>query len=212
MEPKLMGRRERNKMLKRERIVTSARALFRLHGYEVTTTREIAEAADVAAGTLFSYARDKRDIILMILNDELEAALLDAPVRDKEEPADVRLAQVFQPSYEFFARERIISLAGLREIATIGHPQADDSSEVERLHKRRERTRLYVAEILKATFDDNAEARSDRWLTHALDIIMSIQSSNVRLWLHGDAPTAKHGLERLREQFLMLIEGLRPRT
>lgn len=47
----------------RQRIVEAARALFRQHGFEAATTRQIARAAGIATGTLFNYFPNKEDIL-----------------------------------------------------------------------------------------------------------------------------------------------------
>src|SRR4051812_33649121 len=61
--PPRLGRREQSKVDKRARIQRAAWDLFTTVGYEETTTREVAERADVAVGTLFLYAEDKRDLL-----------------------------------------------------------------------------------------------------------------------------------------------------
>ena len=65
--------RERNRREKLQRITEAARALFVEKGFDETTTREIARHADVALGTLFLYATDKRDLLFLICTSELEA-------------------------------------------------------------------------------------------------------------------------------------------
>ncbi len=50
--PQTEGRRERNKREKVARITAAARTLFHIKGYTETTTQEVAEAADIGAGTL----------------------------------------------------------------------------------------------------------------------------------------------------------------
>jgi len=57
-----IGVRERNKAERRRRIKEAALAAFTEKGYDRATTREIAKLAGVAQGTLFLYARDKRDL------------------------------------------------------------------------------------------------------------------------------------------------------
>jgi AcrR family transcriptional regulator len=66
-----LGRREQNKVEKRGRIIAAARALFTHKGFEATTTQEIAEAASVAAGTVFTYARTKEDLLILVFHDEM---------------------------------------------------------------------------------------------------------------------------------------------
>ena len=68
-----LGRRERGKIEKRRRICEATREVFRRKGYEAATTREIADLADVAIGTLFAYASDKRELLMMVINDDREA-------------------------------------------------------------------------------------------------------------------------------------------
>lgn len=65
------GRRERNKLEKRDRIARAAATLFRQHGYARTTTQQVASAADVADGTVFRYAATKPELLLMVLNEQL---------------------------------------------------------------------------------------------------------------------------------------------
>ncbi|WP_256735273.1 helix-turn-helix domain-containing protein, partial [Variovorax sp. dw_954] len=68
-----VGLRARSKVDKRRRIMEAARAVFIEHGYDAATTREIAQRAEVSTGTVFVYARDKRDLLLQVVNDELDA-------------------------------------------------------------------------------------------------------------------------------------------
>jgi AcrR family transcriptional regulator len=66
-----LSRREQNKQEKRGRIIAAARALFTHKGFEATTTQEIAEAAGVAAGTVFTYAKTKDDLLILVFHDEM---------------------------------------------------------------------------------------------------------------------------------------------
>lgn len=69
------GRRERNKQQKLERIVEAARELFALRGVDEVTTQEIADRADIGTGTLFLYARNKGELLLLVQNSSYEHAL-----------------------------------------------------------------------------------------------------------------------------------------
>jgi AcrR family transcriptional regulator len=66
-----LGRRERNKLDKMARIKRAARTLFAKKGFEATTTREIAESADVGAGTLFLYFKTKEEILVLLFREEM---------------------------------------------------------------------------------------------------------------------------------------------
>jgi AcrR family transcriptional regulator len=57
------SRRERKKEKTRQRLLEAGWQLFRDHGYDDTTVAEIAEAADVAKGTLFNYFANKESLL-----------------------------------------------------------------------------------------------------------------------------------------------------
>jgi AcrR family transcriptional regulator len=65
------GRREQNKQDKRGRITAAARALFTHKGFDATTTQEIADAAGVGSGTIFTYAKTKEDLLILVFHDEM---------------------------------------------------------------------------------------------------------------------------------------------
>ncbi|KQO81566.1 MULTISPECIES: TetR/AcrR family transcriptional regulator [unclassified Frigoribacterium] len=80
------GRRERNKQAKLERITRAASDLFSRHGVDEVTTQQIAEAADVGAGTLFLYARTKGELLLLAQNANY-ARSLDEGIRASQSAA-----------------------------------------------------------------------------------------------------------------------------
>src|SRR3954451_23562544 len=70
-----LGRRERNKQQKLERIIEAAGQLFAQRGVDDVTTQEIAEKADIGAGTLFLYAKTKGELLLLVQNSTYAEAL-----------------------------------------------------------------------------------------------------------------------------------------
>ena len=73
--PQPVGRRERNKQDKLERITAAARELFTEHGVDDVTTQQIAEKADIGTGTLFLYAKTKGELLLLVQNSGYVDAL-----------------------------------------------------------------------------------------------------------------------------------------
>ena len=71
----VLGRRERNKQQKLERITAAAAELFAEHGIDDVTTQQIAERADVGTGTLFLYAKTKGELLLLVQNAHYAVAL-----------------------------------------------------------------------------------------------------------------------------------------
>ena len=64
-----VGRRERNIQQKLERITAAARELFAQRGVDEVTAQEIADKADIGAGTLFLYAKNKGELLLQVDDD-----------------------------------------------------------------------------------------------------------------------------------------------
>src|SRR3972149_6280826 len=66
------GLRTRNKLEKLRRIKEAAQNLFVAKGFDDTAMREIAVRAGVGLGTIFLYAKDKRDLLFLPINEPLE--------------------------------------------------------------------------------------------------------------------------------------------
>ena len=64
----------KTKQQTRRRIFESARKLFSDKGFGKTTTRDIAEAARIATGTMFNYFPTKEALAMSIINEALEDA------------------------------------------------------------------------------------------------------------------------------------------
>jgi AcrR family transcriptional regulator len=71
-----VGRRERNKQQKLDRITAAASELLADHGIEDVTTQQIADKADIGTGTLFLYAKTKGELLLLVQNAHYAEALL----------------------------------------------------------------------------------------------------------------------------------------
>ncbi|WOQ15606.1 TetR/AcrR family transcriptional regulator [Raineyella sp. W15-4] len=84
--PEPLGRRERNKQAKLERITAVASALFAEHGVDEVTTQQIADAADIGTGTLFLYAKTKGELLLLVQNAHYATALERGCAAAAEEP------------------------------------------------------------------------------------------------------------------------------
>jgi TetR/AcrR family fatty acid metabolism transcriptional regulator len=86
--PPLHSRRQRRIERRRQEIIAAAAQIFAEKGYANTTTKELAEAADMAEGTLYNYFEGKRGILLAILNEmsrPIDALLQDARVLQSRE-------------------------------------------------------------------------------------------------------------------------------
>jgi AcrR family transcriptional regulator len=116
-----LGRREQNKLEKRGRIIAAARALFTHKGFEATTSQEIADAAGVGSGTVFTYAKTKDDLLIMVFHDEMmevvERAFLAA--RRSEGLLDQAVA-FFETFVAHHERDLPLAHALMRQLGYVG--------------------------------------------------------------------------------------------
>lgn len=111
------SRRERSKQEKLERIEAAARRLFAERGFEATTTRDIAEEAGIATGTLFVYFPEKLDLLVHIYRCDIERvteAELDA--LEPGVPLDEACARVFEALYDFYRADTRLARTFVKEL------------------------------------------------------------------------------------------------
>jgi AcrR family transcriptional regulator len=204
-EPSL---RERNKAERRRRVLEAARAVFREHGYENATTREIAARAGVAVGTVFVYARDKRDLLMTIVNDDLEA-VTDASFANLsgDEPFIEKLLALFEPRYHYWVRDPELSTFALHETASARVKEVP--SETERFYSRRHRMLERIAAIVVEEQRAGRLGTPDDPETIAL-FLMGTYLAHARFWLSDPDPQVPDGIARLRRQLELALNGLHP--
>lgn len=124
------GRRERNKRDKRNRIVAAARTLFRTQGYEDTTTLQIAQAAGIASGTLFLYAKSKEDLLVLVFNNEM-LELVDQAYAALGEHDGVleQVLGLFGRFIDYHDRDVAIARALIRELTFLSNPERAEEVE-----------------------------------------------------------------------------------
>jgi AcrR family transcriptional regulator len=199
------GRRELNKQDKLRRITNAARKLFIANGYDEVSTRQIAAKAGVALGTLFLYAADKRDLLFLVVNDELDnVASKAAAVVRSDLPLIENLIAAFRPLYEFFGKRPKLSRLTLREMMFY------ESG----LHaKRFIRIRYKLIELCKemvAIAQARNEIRSGNLYPKSGEVIFYVYQIELRKWLAATRrPNVEIGLDELQEALQVVIAGLK---
>jgi len=205
VEPSL---RERNKAERRRRVLEAARAVFKEFGYENATTREIATRAGVAVGTVFVYARDKRDLLMTIVNDDLEAVTETSFANlDGDQPFLEKLIALFEPRYRYWVRDPEISTFALHETAAAR--VKDVPSETDRFYRRRGRMLERIAEMVEVEQRAGRLGTPDDPPTIAL-FLMGTYLAHARFWLSERDPQVAEGIARLRRQLELAMQGLKP--
>lgn len=91
----MTGRRKRRIARRKKEILDAAARIFAQKGYANATTKEIAEAADIAEGTLYNYYGGKRELLLAVAHQTqvaVEAMFEDAArrrIRDRQDIVDL---------------------------------------------------------------------------------------------------------------------------
>lgn len=125
------------------RIVDAAVQLADKGGFEAVRLRDVADASEVALGTLYKYFHSKEDILLFALTEEverLEAAMTEHPPTGGSPLA--RVTQFFERATRALTRRPQFARAVLRSLAC---GSSDTLVRVSRFHSRM--TRLIVASL-----------------------------------------------------------------
>jgi AcrR family transcriptional regulator len=206
--PPRAGLRERSKIDKRRRILEAAREVFIEHGYDAATTREIAARADVSIGTVFVYAKDKRDLLLQIVNDDLEAinargqAVLDRPGSVLE-----RLLAYFKLRYRYWASEPRLARPALRETADFLHQGESRGEEAQRFYSRRPLMLGQIEQLVRSA-QESGEVAPDVRADLVASLVFSLYLVEARRWLSDEMPRLATGTARLGEVLGLFLRGI----
>jgi AcrR family transcriptional regulator len=96
----------------RKRILEAARQRFGTHGFEASTTRDIADAAGIATGTLFNYFPTKEAILASLVAEAV------APVH-QEFDGEARSAESLEEDLFAFVMSGLRKLKSLRKQLTV---------------------------------------------------------------------------------------------
>ena len=154
-----IGRRERNKQEKLDRITAAARDLFGRHGVDEVTTQQIADQADIGTGTLFLYAKSKGELLLLVQNSGYADALAQgtAAAANIHPTLDAVLA-VVRPVVECNRKQVDNGRTYLREMV-FGDPSEPHHRDALALALQTEEA---IAELLQREPDCTAETAATR--------------------------------------------------
>jgi AcrR family transcriptional regulator len=201
-----LGRRERNKREKRERILNAARDLFRKKGFAATTAQEIADVADVGFGTLYLYTGSKEDLLIQVFEEEMHM-VMDRSFAAVTTTASLpqQLEQFFTVMMEYHKEDLPLGRALFRELAFVSNTRrrhevsqlvGDVYAKVGELARRAQ---------LRGEVDAHVSAEQVARVTFAIyhDLLQA---------LLGEYATEDHFRRQLRKSFDLLMAGLSPQT
>ncbi|NIK57274.1 TetR/AcrR family transcriptional regulator [Kribbella shirazensis] len=164
-----VGRRERNKQQKLDRITAAARELFAERGVDEVTTQEIADKADIGAGTLFLYAKTKGELLLLVQNSTYADALAEGRAAAEGIPdlLDAVMA-IVRPVVECNRKQVDNGRTYLREIV-FGDPEEPHHRDALGLTVQ---TEMAIADVLQR--DDHITPDDAATLAHIVSAIMFV--------------------------------------
>jgi AcrR family transcriptional regulator len=197
------GLREMKKLDKRQRIRAAARELFSKLGYESATLRQIARRAHVGLGTLFNYADDKRDLVFLIFNQELDALAERASGAARAEGAIVdQLAAFFRVYYREFSRELNLARILLQELTFYSH-----GKQAGEFQNHRQRLVGRIEDLIRVA-QQSGQIRADQDTGLVARYIFFVYSSAIRWWIGGEQPDPDKGIDELRVLLTLQMQGL----
>ncbi len=196
------GSRERTKQLNQKKIIIAARGLFTKVGYEAATLRQIAADAGVGLATLFTYINDKRDLVYLVFNKEVERLTdkaLAAPQPWQAFPD--KILAITELHFRAFGRTPTLSRILLSEILihTPGH-------HLKRHFELRARLIRGLCQlVLKA--QQSGEVHQQESAEIIAQSIFFLFSATLRWWLAGDKPKWREGQILFEKVFRVQTSG-----
>ena len=198
-----VGTREKKKSATRERIRAAASELFARRGYGAATMRQIAKRAHVGLGTLFNYAEDKRDLVFLIFNEELNATTDVALAAPRARDALLeQLVAVFRVHYRWLAAQPALARILLQELTfySSGKQAATFLSIRKRL--------IDGVEDLIRNAQEAGKISSREPPALIARHIFFVYSASLRWWIAAPKPDPAKGVADLRRLLKLQFEGL----
>jgi len=116
------GRRERQRLETARSIKEAALELFVARGFDAATTKDIAERAGVAHGTVFLVAKSKEGLLVAALEDQLREVLTARTASLPKRGVEAQLLHVFDGLFDFYARDRRLAREFFRAVIFFSDP------------------------------------------------------------------------------------------
>ena len=156
------GKREQKKSEKLARIISAARTLLESSGESGVTTAQVAKSAEVAAGTLFLYAKNKGELLLLAQNADYRLALREGLQQSESSTSLSEGVQaLWDPIFRCNRKHVENGRAYLREVM-FGNPEEPNRAEALSLMAATgAQTEKLLCKFLTVTLDDaNMRAQS----------------------------------------------------
>ncbi len=168
--------------------------------------RQIARRAHVGLGTLFNYAEDKRDLVFLIFNEELNAVTDVALAAPRPgQPLVEQLLAVFREHYRWLATQPALARILLQELTFYS-----SGKQAATFHGIRQRL-ISGIEAVGRGARERGEIRAREKPALIARHIFFVYSASLRWWIAAPRPDPEAGVSDLRRLLRLQIEGLKSR-
>lgn len=195
--------REKKKQQTRQAIMQAAIKLFSKKGFEKTSIEELAKAAGIGKGTIYSYFQTKTDILHAFCEDELEDLHHELTTNaDKEIPILKQMVAIYMSEFRHITENREFARLFMQETV---FPRDVDLDR----HLEHENGYFKLLFPLLEKAQERGELRKDIELLHITGHFYGLYLLLVSAWFTGRIQTeeAEIALETL---FGQAMEGLQP--
>ena len=198
----MAGKREQNKKKTRKAILEAAVRLFGEKGFEATSIDELAQAAGIGKGTVYTYFKTKNDILIAYCEDGLDN------LRDELAPALGRtlldkLLTLFKTEFRYFSRNREFGRIYMQE-AVFPRPADLDA------HLALDNRYFDLLFPMFREAEDRGELRPGLLPLHVAGHFYGLFIMTVSAWYSGYLTTEEEIFEGMETLFRQALSGLAP--
>lgn len=186
----------------RTRILKAALAIFREHGFERATMRQIALEAGVAVGAAYYYF-DSKDAIVMafyeLAQGEMQPALQDVLARSRT--LETRLRGILEEKFQYFGPNRKL-LGALSAHIDPGHPLSPFSNETAAIREQ-------DISCFERAVQDSALRLPSNILPYLPRLLWLYQMGLLLFWVYDPSPAQARTKVLFEKTLRMMLVALR---
>ncbi|MBC7818909.1 MAG: TetR/AcrR family transcriptional regulator [Planctomycetaceae bacterium] len=193
------------KAVTRQRILDSAQQLFAARGFEATTTRDIAQTAEIAVGTLFNYFPTKEAIVECLVGEATTTAHVEF-ARRSEKAAPLEDSSLEEELFAFVA-------AGLRKMKPLRKylvPLLETTlCPMARTSDRGEAESLRITHLEHVRQLVVAQGLADAFSPVAIQLYWTLYTGVLAFWANDKSPKQEDTLALVDDSLNMFVGWLR---
>ena len=176
--PKGIPISERMRQRMRHRIFNVAARLFLNQGYHETSMRQVAEAARMGKSTLYDYFRNKEELLLYFVEQEMDTTHQDAVrIASMNIPVEEKLRRILRSLWAYLEENKEMTVLIVRESSRLGEKAT------QRIDARRENYRKILEGVIRQGIQEGIFRVANPTLAaSALHSTMTMPW----LWVRGD--------------------------